>query len=268
MEIPYVPYEKTARYTPLPRPTAIKEVFGVVSLRVVSEWFLLPLLGLLAVLVVFKRDAIDRAALAGFVWGIVACAGYDFLRLPEVYVFHLWGDFFGRIGGWATGTRSNYLAGYLWRYLGDGAGIGVVVFIQAAVIGVSSWSRRRVVGLAVAFAVFPVWTGLILTDGLAPAARALFPLDATSLVTSLTGHLIFGVILGYGLWVSQSRTRRGLSRARVQDRPEIRSGFAHRPGLDEIHPVQPGRRPPARARRVRTAAVRSAPPQATKVHKP
>jgi hypothetical protein len=189
------------------------EVFGVVSLRAVSTLFLFPLLGILAVLVIFKPAGIDRTALAGFAWGVVACAGYDLFRLPNVYVFHLWGDFFGRIGGWATGTNSNYLAGYLWRYLGDGAGIGVVVFLQAAVIGVSSWPRRRLVGFTVAFAVCPVWAGLVLTDGLAPAGRALFPLNATTLAVSLAGHLIYGAILGYGLWAWQVRAGRDLSAA-------------------------------------------------------
>lgn len=52
---------------------------------------------------------------------------------------------------------------------GDGAGIGVVVFLQAVVIGVSSWPRRRLVGFTVAFAACHVWAGLVLTDGLAPA---------------------------------------------------------------------------------------------------
>ncbi len=34
MEIPYVPYEKTARYTPLPRPAAIKLLFyGITAIR-------------------------------------------------------------------------------------------------------------------------------------------------------------------------------------------------------------------------------------------
>jgi hypothetical protein len=128
-------------------------------------------------------------------------------------VFHLWGDFFGRIGGWATGTSSDYLAGYLWRYLGDGAGIGVVVFIQAAALGAASWPRRRVVGFTVAFAVCPVWEGLVLTDGLAPAGRALFPLNATTLALSLAGHLVYGTILGYGLWLSQHRTGPSPARA-------------------------------------------------------
>ena len=195
------------------------EVFGIVSLRAVSTLFLFPLLGILAVVVIVKPAGIDRTALAGFAWGVAACAGYDLFRLPNVYVFHLWGDFFGRIGGWATGTSSNYLTGYLWRYLGDGAGIGVVVFLQAAVIGVSSWPRRRVVGYTVAFAVCPVWAGLVLTDWLAPAGRALFPLNATTLALSLAGHLIYGAILGYGLWAWQNHTRRDVPRA-----AEISSG--------------------------------------------
>ncbi len=190
------------------------EVFGVVSLRTVSSVFLLPLLAILAVLVVLKPDGTDRTALAGFAWGLAACAGYDCFRLPTVYVFGLWGDFFGRIGGWATGTSSDYLAGYAWRYLGDGAGIGVVVFILAAALGAASWPRRHVIGFTVAFAVCPVWAGLMVTDGLAPAGRALFPLNATTLILSLAGHLIYGTILGWGLCASQhqpgpSPARRG-----------------------------------------------------------
>jgi len=184
------------------------EVSGLVSLRMVSCFFIFPLLGILAVLVVSGPADIDRTALAGFAWGVLACAAYDSFRLPSVYVFRLWGDFFGRIGGWATGTSSDFLAGYLWRYLGDGAGLGVVVFLQAAVIGVGSWPRRHVIGFTVAFAVFPVWTGLVLTDALAPPGRALFPLNATTLVLSLVGHLIFGAMLGYGLWLSQPRAAR------------------------------------------------------------
>ena len=91
----------------------------------------------------------------------------------------------------------------------------MVVFLQAAVIGVSSWPRRRVVGFTVAFAVCPVWAGLVLTDGLAPAGRALFPLNATTLALSLAGHLIYGAILGYGLWASRNRAGQGLSRAAI-----------------------------------------------------
>jgi hypothetical protein len=212
-------------------------VFGVVSLRAVSGLFLFPLLAILAVLVIFKPADIDRTALAGFAWGLVACAGYDLFRLPTIYVLHLWGDFFGRIGGSATGTSSDYLAGYLWRYLGDGAGIGVVVFLQAAVIGVSSWPRRRVVGFTVAFAVCPVWAGLVLTDALAPAGRALFPLNATTLALSLAGHLIYGAILGYGLWASQHRAGHHPSRATISTGASLPDELAEITHPGAAHPV-------------------------------
>jgi hypothetical protein len=203
------------------------EVFGVVSLHAVSAFVLVPLLGTLAVLVVCKPLDIDRTALTGFTWGLVACAGYDCFRLPTVYVFHLWGDFFGKIGGWATDTNSNYLAGYLWRYLGDGAGIGVVVFLQAAALGVSWWPRRYVIGSTIAFAVLPVWTGLVLTDALAPARRALFPLNPATLTLSLAGHLIYGAVLGYGLWATQ-RPHRGLPRAWPRTGRANRTPASHR----------------------------------------
>jgi hypothetical protein len=53
----------------------------------------------------------------------------------------------------------------------------------------------------------------VLTDGLAPAGRALFPLNATTLALSLAGHLIYGAILGYGLRAWQVRAGRDLSPA-------------------------------------------------------
>jgi hypothetical protein len=41
----------------------------------------------------------------------------------------------------------------------------------------------------------------------------LFPLNATTLAVSLAGHLIYGAILGYGLWAWQVRAGRDLSAA-------------------------------------------------------
>jgi hypothetical protein len=146
----------------------------------------------------------DRVVLAGFLWGLLACAGYDAFRLPSIYSLHLWGDFFGSVGGWATGSESNYLVGYLWRYVGDGGGIAVAFFALAATLRIASWPRQRIIALAVGFAVCPVWAGLILTDLLAPTGHELFSLSATTLTVSLVGHLIYGLILGYGYWASRS----------------------------------------------------------------
>lgn len=178
-------------------------VFMSVSLRSVGLGVLLPLLALLAALVVVRPHASDRVLLAGFLWGLVACAGYDAVRLPTVYAFHWWHDFFGAVGGSATGTRSNFIVGYLWRYLGDGGGIAVAFFALAATLGAQAWSRRITVLAGVVYAVCPVWTGLILTDALAPRGRELFPLSPATLALSVGGHLVYGAILGFGYWKSR-----------------------------------------------------------------
>ncbi|MGO9975085.1 MAG: hypothetical protein ACLP01_20235 [Solirubrobacteraceae bacterium] len=164
---------------------------------------LLPLLLALAALVLGRPHASDRLLFAGFLWGLVACAGYDALRLPTIYAFHWWNDFFGSVGGWATDSKSNFLVGYLWRYVGDGGGIAVAFFALAATLGARAWSRRSVIGFGVAYGVFPVWTGLILTELLAPRGHELFPLSPTTLVLSLDGHLIYGALIGLGYWKSR-----------------------------------------------------------------
>lgn len=180
-------------------------VFGWVSLHTVAIYVMPPLLAAVAALVLARPDRSDRVVLAGFLWGLLACAGYDAFRLPSIYGFHLWNDFFGSVGGWAMGSQTNYLMGYLWRYVGDGGGIAVAFFALAATLRIASWSRRWVLTFAVGYGVCPVWAGLILTDLFAPKGRELFPLSATTLVLSLIGHLIYGLILGYGYWASRAQ---------------------------------------------------------------
>jgi len=195
-------------------------VFTSVSLVSVSLAVLLPLVVVSAAFVVGRPDVSDRLLLAGFVWGLVACAGYDAARLPTIYLFHWWNDFFGSVGGWATGTRSSFLVGYAWRYVGDGGGIAVAFFALAATVGASAWSRRATIAFAVGYAVLPVWSGLVLTDLLAPRGHELFPLTLTTLVLSLVGHLVYGAIMGLGYW--KSRDLEVLWPVRITTPPEWR----------------------------------------------
>ena len=156
-------------------------VFTSLSLRTVAFAVLLPLAVALATFVTRRPDRSDQVLLAGFIWGVVACAGYDAFRLPTIYACHWWSDFFGPVGGWATGTRSSFLVGYLWRYVGDGGGIAVAFFALAATLRAGRWQNRTVLAFAVSYAVFPVWTGLVLTDALASHPHQLFPLSLTTL---------------------------------------------------------------------------------------
>lgn len=181
------------------------DVFGWVSLQAVAVSVLLPLIAIMAVFVTVRPDRSDRLLLSGFLWGMLACGAYDAFRLPTIYLAHWWQDFFGTVGGWATGGASNFLVGYLWRYVGDGGGIALSFFALAATLRAAAWPRRSVFAMAIGYAVFPVWTGLILTDWLAPAGRQLFPLTAVTVVLSLVGHLIYGSVLGLGYRMSRSQ---------------------------------------------------------------
>ena len=195
-------------------------VFTSVSLVTVSLAVLVPLLVVSAAFVLGRPHVSDRLLLAGFLWGLVACAGYDACRLPTIYLFHWWADFFGSVGGWATGTKSSFLVGYVWRYVGDGGGIAVAFFALMATIGASVWSRRATIACAVAYAVFPVWSGLVLTDLLAPRGHELFPLTLTTLALSLMGHLVYGAIMGFGYW--KSHDLEVLWPVRIRTSPECR----------------------------------------------
>ncbi|MCZ4557776.1 hypothetical protein O4215_19615 [Rhodococcus maanshanensis] len=177
-------------------------VFGVVSMNATGPLLIIPLAATLIVLCVFAPHPIDRIVGHGLGWGMFACLVYDVFRLDTVYLLGLWGDFIPKMGTWLhTGTdpRTGAIVGYLWRYLGDGGGIGIAFFLIALALGLRHRSRRTVLLAFVAFAVFPVWSGLIGTVALSPHGQDdMFPLTPTTITLSLIGHLIFGLVLGLG----------------------------------------------------------------------
>ena len=187
------------------------QVFGLVSMNTTAALVIIPLAATLAVLAIFAPDPTDRIVGRGLIWGIVACVVYDIFRLDTVYLLGWWGDFIPTMGTWITDgaeTRGGAVVGYLWRYVGDGGGIGIAFFVFALALGLNRWSSRDVVLAAVAFAVFPIWTGLIATVALAPRGEELmFPLSPTTVSLSLIGHLIFGLVLGLGFLRSRGVAR-------------------------------------------------------------
>ena len=179
------------------------QVFGVLEMRTALAWLIVPAVIVVAGLAMFAPHPVDRILTAGLLWGVVGCVLYDLFRLDTVYVLGWWGDFIPSMGSWvsggAPGAWDGAVVGYLWRYIGDGGGIGITFFVLAAAIGLDRRSRRDAVLTAVAFAVFPVWAGLIGTVAIAPRGEEmLFPLTPVTVTLSLIGHLIFGVVLGLG----------------------------------------------------------------------
>ncbi|MBL4705752.1 MAG: hypothetical protein JKY54_14600, partial [Flavobacteriales bacterium] len=71
----------------------------------------------------FNNDELKRLIARGWLAGIVAVLMYDISRIPFIYMG--WEDFIPGLGGWITGSDENFTVGYLWRYLGNGAGLGL-----------------------------------------------------------------------------------------------------------------------------------------------
>jgi hypothetical protein len=180
------------------------QVFGLVNMNISAGLLVLPLTAVMVAVSLLRPLSSDRIVVAGMVWGLLATVVYDGFRLDTVYLMGWWGDFIPKMGTWLINTDPSNLAegavaGYLWRYLGDGGGIGVVFFVLAAATGLRSLGPRATIAAAVGFAVFPVWAGLIGTVALSPRGQSMmFPLTSTTIVLSLIGHLIFGAVMGLG----------------------------------------------------------------------
>ena len=180
------------------------QVFGLVNMNISAGLLVLPLTAVMVAVSLLRPLSSDRIVVAGMAWGLLATVVYDGFRLDTVYLMGWWGDFIPKMGTWLINTDPSNLAegaiaGYLWRYLGDGGGIGVVFFVAAAAVGLRRLGPRVTVAAAVGFAVFPVWAGLIATVALSTRGQSMmFPLTPTTIGLSLIGHLIFGLVLGLG----------------------------------------------------------------------
>lgn len=175
------------------------DVFGLVPQSITSV-VTIALTAVLGAIVVFAPHRTDMIVGRGLVAGMVACIVYDAARLFAVHVLGLMEDFIPVMGSWVTGepdTTGSAAVGYVWRYIGDGGGLGVAFFVVAFALGIDRWSKVKAVSAAVAFAVFPTWAGLIATVALAPRGeQMMFPLTPATVTITLVGHLIFGFVLG------------------------------------------------------------------------
>jgi hypothetical protein len=166
-------------------------IIGVWTLPESTLLFVLPAMtAAIAAGIYFPR--IGRLVLTGFAFGVVSVLLYDAFRVPLVF-FGAWGDFIPKIGGWLLGTNErNALVGYLWRYIGNGGGMGL------AFTAVYSLLRPRIDARAAGVLYgIGVWLCLLGTLFIAPrGAEMLFKLTPLSFAASLIGHLIYGAVLG------------------------------------------------------------------------
>jgi hypothetical protein len=176
------------------------QVFDILPLAVTAQYVVLPLT--LAAAVVMLGPSVQGAwAVQGLIAGLLAVTAYDALRIP-LAVAGVIPDFIPQVGGWVLNSDSpNVVVGYLWRYLGDGGGIGISFFVTCGVV--LSFRpeaiRRSPIALSIAYGIF-IWSGLIATIALSESgASLLFALTPLTLAVSLAGHLVYGGVLG--LWL-------------------------------------------------------------------
>jgi hypothetical protein len=175
------------------------EVFGLVHQSTTSI-VIIALLAVLGAIIAFAPHRIDMVVGRGLIAGMVACIVYDAARLFAVHVLKLMGDFIPVMGSFVTGepeTNGSAAVGYVWRYIGDGGGMGVAFFIAAFALGIDRWKSVYAVLAFVAMSVFPLWSGLIGTVVVAPRGEEMmFDLNPATFTITLVGHLIFGLVLG------------------------------------------------------------------------
>jgi hypothetical protein len=175
------------------------DVSGLVP-QSASSVAVIVLLAVLGTLVVFAPHRIDMIVGRGLIAGMVATIVYDAARLFAVHVLGLMGDFITVMGSFVTGepgTTGAAAVGYVWRYIGDGGGLGVAFFVVAYAVGIDRWKSVYAVLASVAFAVFPTWAGLMATVALLPRGEEMmFDLNPATFIVTLVGHLIFGFFLG------------------------------------------------------------------------
>jgi hypothetical protein len=140
-----------------------------------------------------------KLMLHGFWMGIIAVTCYDCVRIPFTMAGWM-DDFIPQIGIMLVGNSEHHaFVGYLWRYLGNGGGMGMA-FVCAFCLLKHRIMMLRSLGEMKSglFFGFFVWSCLIATIKISPQGEdIMFVLAPVGLSLSLIGHLVFGGALGY-----------------------------------------------------------------------
>jgi hypothetical protein len=157
--------------------------FGA-NLRLLALTVLAPVLACL--LVALATDAVTRGlVLRALAAGLVATALYDLLRGGFLWSGLMDRDPIPHIGH-ALGVQPAWLAGYAWRYLGNGSGLALA-FLALGLRGTR---------VGIAYGLF-VCANLLLVLLVSPLGeQILFPLNVTTIVMATLGHAVYGAVLG------------------------------------------------------------------------
>lgn len=170
-------------------------LMGIFTLPVASLLLVIPALGI-AMALGRCQPRHGRLMVRGFVMGILAVTCYDGVRIPFILAGWM-DDFIPKIGGMLAGDGDSHpVLGYLWRYLGNGGGMGMAFVCAFALLKPAGIKPRLTKWIALGFGCF-VWACLVITLKVSPRGEdVMFVITPISLLLSLTGHLVFGYTLG------------------------------------------------------------------------
>jgi hypothetical protein len=172
-------------------------LMGILTLPVASLILVIPALAI-AIGLSSYHYGYGRLMLHGFLMGIIAVTCYDCVRIPFIMLGWM-DDFIPKIGIMLVGDDNHHVSvGYLWRYLGNGGGMGMAFVTAYALLSHRFLVLRLLGGMkcALLFGLI-VWACLIITLKISPQGEDLmFVITPTSLLLSLIGHLVFGFTLG------------------------------------------------------------------------
>ena len=171
----------------LPISSVALHALGWVPIR----WMIIPNIVMMSVCCfhLFNSAQLYKLIRNGWISGLVAVLLYDLSRIPFIYAG--WEDFIPGLGGWISGTQENFTIGYVWRYFGNGAGLGLGFAILNYVF---SFRKLISAGLLYGIAVFLMLDIVLLLSE--NAQEMMFELTPLTITGSLVGHAMYGIVLG------------------------------------------------------------------------
>ncbi len=161
---------------------------------------LFPNIFLLAIAMVYLSvyTEMGHKMIKSWLMGIAAVFLYDLSRIP--FMLMGWNDFIPGLGGWIVGEEENFFVGYLWRYLGNGAGLGMAFCVLRYYL-----QPKRIIlfGLLYGVGVFACLDIILLSSGYAQSM--MFEVTPLSFLGGLTGHLVYGTTLGVLTYLYESK---------------------------------------------------------------
>ena len=170
-------------------------IFHVIPLHFSGPFIVLPAaMGALVLGSIFPQYA--QTLIRGFTLGLVAVFFYDVTcRFPFIAT-GIWSDFIPKIGDYLLDRHHvHWVVGYLWRYLGNGGGMGLAFYAGYPLV--RKYMEPLRAGLTYGVLIFCC---LLITLYLSPYGRvSLFQPTLVTGTLGLLGHLVYGSVLGYGV---------------------------------------------------------------------